>query len=94
MTTKFIHLRKISREGIPKEKGGMTLAYDITDNSINYTFAWCSDKDHYNKAIGRAVASGRLDADKHTYILPRTDKEPLVHQVLRDFESRFKCDEL
>ena len=45
--------------------GGCTFAFDLkVDHEGNpfleFSAAVCSDKDHYNKKLGRAIAAGRL----------------------------------
>jgi hypothetical protein len=62
MTVKFIHLRRRDPLwGFLEPTGGITVAYDIEpDGRVRYVHAQCSNKDHYNKRIGRMVSTGRL----------------------------------
>ena len=86
MTTKFIHIRWINDlTGEVLPHGGVTIAYEVEATSFVYSLARCSRKDNYNKAIGRAVAKGRLGADRHTRIIPRNADEPAYWQVWRDY---------
>jgi hypothetical protein len=63
MTIKFIHLRRRHPLfGNLEPCGGVTVAYEVQDGHVTYTYSVCSPKDHYTKSIGRAVATGRLQA--------------------------------
>jgi len=55
---KFIHFRLGSP---PKERGGVTIAYNVDGHVAIYAVARCSPKDNYNKRVGRAIATGRYD---------------------------------
>lgn len=47
-------------------QGGLTVAWraDVPNNVLVYSVAICSDKDNFNKKIGRTIAEGRLKANK------------------------------
>jgi len=70
MTVKFIHLRRRHPLfGNLEPCGGVTVAYQLLsdesghpDAFVEYAYSVCSPKDHYTKSIGRAVATGRLQA--------------------------------
>lgn len=88
MTTKFIHIRWVNYlTGQLLPHGGVTIAYEVDANSIAYSYARCSRKDNYNKAIGRAVAKGRLDLNRRIRIIPQNADEPVYQQVWRDFDK-------
>lgn len=59
---KYIHNRKIQADGTVAPNGGLTVAYVLDGNFkvVGWAAARCHEKDHYNKKIGRAKASGRL----------------------------------
>ena len=59
----FCHERVFRRaEFTPAATGGATIAYREIDGGVEYAVALCSEKDHYNKKIGRQIARGRLEA--------------------------------
>lgn len=58
---KFIHYRRFNVFGMPKARGGMTVAYYIAnDGTIMYENSKCSDKDNFSYAEGRKWAVSRL----------------------------------
>ena len=59
---KYIHNRKLNQDGTITPNGGLTIAYVLGEGFkvVGWAAARCHDKDHYNKKIGRAKASGRL----------------------------------
>lgn len=71
---KFVHLRYMTyveeSNGdddwfvpVIDNMGGITVAYTRnSDGTVNYALAICSDKDNYNKRLGRQISSGRLAA--------------------------------
>lgn len=63
---KFAHVRNKDKDGHPTAHGGITVAYDVNDDNevIAFASARCSRKENYCKAIGRTIATGRLDAGK------------------------------
>lgn len=72
MSTKFIHLRKGWSESSFDETGGLvfvdhllphggaTLAFEQDGTIVRYSYALCSDRDNYDKSLGRTIAAGRL----------------------------------
>jgi hypothetical protein len=77
MQTKFIHLRVLDSMGKPYSTGGVTVAYKLLEeNRVLFQYAICTDKDNYNKSIGRAIAGGRLE--KHPHIM-HVNKPELAH---------------
>jgi hypothetical protein len=58
----FLHYRSIDyTRGDVAARGGATVAIEQTDKGeIRTAVAWCSNKDNYNKRVGRALAGGRL----------------------------------
>lgn len=80
--TKFIHLRRTDLNGWPNEQptvschGGATVAYQVADdNTITYAVAQCNMNDHFNKAIGRAKAGGRLNSNAFRRQVKETEQE-------------------
>lgn len=64
-----IHYIPNNRNYVSDNKGGMTLVYRVHESTSRYTFievanAICSNKEQYNKAIGRTIATERLQAGK------------------------------
>lgn len=86
MNTKFIHLRHfgLASSGLfLTAKGGATIGYRKTDDGeVAYAVALCNDHDHYNKSIGRAIATGRLDKGIKVSNFNPVEDVPLAEQVL------------
>lgn len=92
MSTKFIHVRvhkiEMGATGLQRTvhpKGGITYAYDLDGDTVRYAYAQCSPKDSYCRAVGRAVAKGRLDAASHAkaHTFTLVEGEKIVDQVLK-----------
>lgn len=70
---KFLHVRQYKEDPFDRlivdTMGGKTIAYTVHEEStktfVTYFVQRCFWKDHYNKAIGRQVASGRFRSDKY-----------------------------
>lgn len=88
---KFIHLRRYKNwwesggaddYDIYEPRGGTTIAYkkDVFADLVKVGVAKCSEKDHYNKKIGRQVAMGRLEHQWMTVEI--NQKDPLVSQII------------
>jgi len=54
--TEFMHL--------DLDEGKVTFAFKVRGNLTHVGAAWCSPTDQFNRKLGRAIAEGRLDADK------------------------------
>ena len=65
MTIRFVHIRKHDIFDL-KPTGGITLAYELHGDRVVFSASKCSDKDHYNKKIGRAVTTGRMEAGNYS----------------------------
>jgi hypothetical protein len=52
---KYFHVRN------PYGNGGLTVAYKEELNSVQYGVAYCSEKDQFNRSLGRANAVDRLE---------------------------------
>lgn len=89
MTVKYIHLRRRDPFfGHLEPTGGITVAYDISpDNKVSYAFSQCSNKDHYNRKIGRAVSSGRLENDIRTRVFDKVEGVNVVEQILKHHDE-------
>jgi hypothetical protein len=97
MTIKFIHLRRRDPFwGFLEPTGGVTVAYDIDDTGlVTYTDAKCSDKDHYCKAIGRAISSGRLKKGNTPEVhvvssFPKVEGVNIVEQIINHHDEHPK----
>jgi hypothetical protein len=66
----FVHFRVY--DGLIKEylaRSGVTLGFrEIESNVIEYAVSYCSPSDLYNKSIGRAIVSARID-DEDTCLI-------------------------
>ena len=61
----FMHIRNVDARGEISNFGGATIAYREIDGGFEFAEAWCSDRDNFNKAYGRAKAQGRLNSPKY-----------------------------
>lgn len=59
----FRYFRNHNEHGELLNIGGFTLVFRVDDNAIHYGYAICSEKDSYNKQIGKEVAIQRLAMD-------------------------------
>lgn len=60
MSAKFLHYRSKLPDGTYNARGGVTVAYTTDGNRIKFAKAQCHAADNYDKAAGRARATGRL----------------------------------
>lgn len=78
MKTYFRHFRLHNEYGEILPKGGMTLYVEENNHEDGYnitvSFAICSEKDHYNKRIGRDAAQGRYGRYSHSVFTSCTNK--------------------
>lgn len=63
--TYFMHIRNLDRNGNISNYGGTTVAYREVPGGVEFAEAWCSNRDNFNKAYGRAKAAGRLNSDNY-----------------------------
>lgn len=77
MAIQYKYYRNTNETGV-SVTGGLTIAYRIDDDSISYGYAICSDKDQFNKKIGKEVATFRL-ADEPTVF----DEDEILHLFAR-----------
>jgi hypothetical protein len=63
---KFFHIRKYNNNSSNSSisNGGLTIAWYINNGDIVYSVAICSDKDDFNKKVGREIATRRLISDQ------------------------------
>jgi hypothetical protein len=84
MREQFYHFRIVKKRGwdgvsnlVPQ--GGVTVCARTDGNDVTFSYAVCSWKDNYNRALGRTIARGRQKTSgAHTY---RYTKEPERHVV-------------
>lgn len=61
--TYYMHYRRRDTYGEPLPKGGATLAIrPLQGDQIAVSMALCSERDLFNKKLGRSIATGRLNA--------------------------------
>lgn len=69
---KFLHIRPLDvaqamadrPAARPANKGGITIAYEVTDGVLRYAGAVCSERDNFCRKTGRTLAGGRLKSDR------------------------------
>jgi hypothetical protein len=60
--TYYMHYRRRDTSGCALPQGGATLAIrTVGENRIVVGMALCSNRDVFNKKLGRAIAEGRID---------------------------------
>lgn len=88
MSTRFVHIRTANNKGT-------TVAYRFNDeaNVIEYATSKVGKKDQFNRRIGRAVTTGRLNAAQ-TNVVPYTafpDAKPTYKNIAEFFYGLFSC---
>lgn len=58
---KFLHYRVVEN-GQVSCKGGATIAYVTGEEGVSFAEAYCSQRDNYNRRLGRDIALGRLSS--------------------------------
>ena len=58
----FMHVRNVDSADRISNFGGATIAYREVPGGVEFAESWCSVRDNFNKAYGRAKASGRLNS--------------------------------
>jgi hypothetical protein len=61
----FMHVRNIDSADRISNFGGATIAYQEVPGGVEYAGSWCSPRENFNKAYGRAKAKGRLNSDAY-----------------------------
>lgn len=64
-------------------KGGVTFCAIALPNKgkLIFSYAQCSDKDMFNKNLGREISYGRLTADSHTFSTTFEPNVPISRQI-------------
>jgi hypothetical protein len=84
---RFLHIRKHTKTGTLLPTGGATIAVTKADKGYNFYVAQCSDKDVFNKKIGRSVASGRLKKVGEAHFDVAVVKTSL-HHLAEDYNTK------
>lgn len=69
--------------------GGLTAAYEVKDNHIEYSIAKCHCKDNFCKKRGRDISMGRFLAGKKN-IIPLDEKTPIQSLIRNDIYAMYK----
>lgn len=79
--TKFHHFRNLKEDGSVYNMGGLTVAWEVNEQnkSIRYAFAICSDRDNFNKKVGRTIAGGRLKSPNHSFVVYDVTEEEFLN---------------
>jgi hypothetical protein len=67
---RFRHVRNVLDDGTVSNMGGCTFAYKEVDGGIRVSAALCSNKDNFNRKIGRTIAAGRLHSETQSVVVP------------------------
>lgn len=88
---RFMHWRRKDADGNVNNFGGVTIAFDVLEDTLVFSATKCSKKDRFCKKQGRLIAGGRLQkaldgkSDKVAkYAL--NGRKPV--EVLREFIER------
>jgi len=81
----FNHYRNYNTtDGTPKAQGGMTICLMELDQEWLAAASYCSEKDNYNKYLGRIKSKGRLHARKrHAPIHITKNTAPNIRQAFK-----------
>lgn len=76
---KYLHLKPRNADGTVRNNGGLTVAYqfDSASRTLEYGYSQCSNKDAFNKALGRKISSGRLIAKRNHFFSIHTNERPI-----------------
>lgn len=88
--TQYFHGRRLDEQGNIISKGGFTVAvnvpvldgvsiHDMVDVEVG--IALCSNKDNYNRSLGRLIANGRLNLCKME-VISKTDNTIVLFSEL------------
>ena len=74
---KFHHVRITDKQNRISPNGGACVAYQVNPNTglVEYATARCNPHDNYNKAYGRAKASGRLKSQQYKHYFNGNESE-------------------
>lgn len=98
MDINFIHDRQQNYEGKPFTKGGTTIAWTLNFEAreIRVALAFCSEKDVYNRKVGRQQAIERLNAGAYARFTESDvlnfAVEQLVPKLFRDASTVIDLD--
>lgn len=86
---KYIHNRKHNSDGTIAPNGGLTIAYVLDKNFqvCGWAAARCHDKDHYNKHIGRAKATGRLQSGRWFQECEPMDEKEFIEKSIKGYQN-------
>jgi hypothetical protein len=71
----FMHVRNVDASDQISNFGGTTIAYREVPGGVEFAESWCSIRDNFNKAYGRAKAQGRLNSPDWRRTFTGTFKE-------------------
>ena len=82
----FRHIRYL-------EKGVVTLAVEVKDGWVQYSYALCSPNDNFSKAIGRNISEARLRNWRKNKVSGfKLDAGLTMREILNDTELQFLDD--
>ena len=84
--TKVRHIR-VYNHGSIGSGGGATIAYrEVDDGTTEFSVAYCSPRDNFNRSTGRLVASGKLNSRLHRCKVELTlsDFEDELNELQKD----------
>lgn len=95
MSVRFLHIRNLHNENNGDDsyiscKGGTTIAYEMEGTFVRFSTAKCSERDNYCRKTGRTIATGRLNAGKHS-LVPFLDNKP-IDAILREIGYNVQHD--
>ena len=88
---KFIHCRNVSKNGSVIPHGGLTVAYVLNESFkvVGWAAAKCSNKDVYNKQVGRMKSEGRLSSNEYYQECPEINEQTFINQTHEGFKKNF-----
>lgn len=90
----LVHVRTMDDLGGVAANGGITFVYDIVETAKDGFYfllsaACCSDKDNFNRKIGRSIATGRMDMFSSLLKFDAPKKVSGVPSVFEDFFAAY-----
>ncbi len=88
---KFIHCRNLSANNAVLPHGGLTIAYVLNEQFkvVGWAAAKCSNKDVYNKQVGRMKSEGRLSSNEYYQECPEINEQTFINQTHEGFKKNF-----
>lgn len=72
---------------VPAATGGATVAYVPEGVGFRYAIAYCSERDNFNRRVGRVISKGRLQSDTQSQMSEQADRASFAEAMDEFFET-------